>query len=1387
MSKISGKILSLILMAALLLSVFSVFSFAAAEGEEEESDSTLQVILNRTFDEGWEINNGINYQPKSQEIDIDSEQNADYSYNHFVRYTCTVASGADTDGCLEFHFGDNRYSGGGVIEYDMKCDELTSLLYVGYYLSSGSAAIRHYVPMYTIKENILYGNFGTGDFKMGTLTNRWLHVAMVYQFDQNNLLCRGCNTYYYKSESTPNCGNAECEGKVQSARLACRIYFGHKDVFDWRSAENINGQGNTADYANKTYYRDSLLTMNSDNIATLASFRLGFRAVEEKCLNQSFCVDNFLAYYDSDPRDEYGNPKPMEIIDDISDVEKYGYGTEVNENKAKTYPLKTYDGSGDAISAGMIMKTGSNYMLSKNVKRAIYVNSDTGAVYGAPRKIDGVVYLPFEAILESTGYPVLVHDDGISYDISTAAGSSTLTLGRDSAVVNGERVALKAAPVMIADPNNPENTYPVIAMDDVEKFFPGYYVSYDDMGFIAITTKENALTRENDLAYMLTLMKKFIFDDPTEEELYEKVKANTNDFDHPYLIADDEKFEFMNDIYEGRAEDETYKSWLDSAVKKADELYKFYTTLPKNPANETYKSYAYLKEDGLKYKHLAFEITNPFYGIKDGEVWTDSPLYDYCGPADEDGNYWGKRGDEYNDGYDWAGSRLDHNEAYSEQVLALALAYRITKDEKYANLAYDMVISLCDAQNWHNWGHKHFLNCAGMLGNLGLAYDWLYDIWSELQLERGSSYRLKHITYQMYRKAIYYGYDVTRYSKTSDVWTKDAYGATSTWNWSRSEINWNAVCASGLVIGSLAIVGESDNMNLEYYTDEDRTDRVKWCMKNNYWNLVNYGLSQYAPDGSYIEGPGYWAYATNNLAKMIWAITTAVGDDMGLYETWGLDKTFYFAAQVEYQVAPERGTNTSGYATWAYHDDGGGAQDTNLFLFASDMLGDNGLAAIRIHQLTADIPKEVSWYDILGYKAEYKELTLENANLVYDWKLEGCDGAIARSTWDGYGVVVGVMGGSNGFGNHAHMDSGAFTYVNDGFEWFPDLGMDWYNIYDYFGTGVRQFYYRLGTEGHNLVTITSQPAKIPYGQLLEGGGKLADFHSEEKGMYAVIDNAGAYGSIASYARRGMLLTNSRETVVIQDEIAFLGVESCVWLAHTRANIRLSDDKKTAFLTMVVDGKTEYLRVTLYSDNTRLKFETMTCGIGKDDFIFAGTHRWGWSEEMGGIEERGRDLYTRLVVRAENTLVFNCAVVIESVDSVETTAPVKYEYTKISNWAISDGGEFDKPADDGGKDNNLISSAKMTDIKTYATQAEKLIESGFAFTTRSADFFRHLARVTVAVNTYRPETFKNIEQIYNAYLSYLENLELYNGYKSDINDAAYVSRTVGSMLSMAWGI
>ena len=93
--------------------------------------------------------------------------------------------------------------------------------------------------------------------------------------------------------------------------------------------------------------------------------------------------------------------------------------------------------------------------------------------------------------------------------------------------------------------------------------------------------------------------------------------------------------------------------------------------------------------------------------------------------------------------------------------------------------------------------------------------------------------------------------------------------------------------------------------------------------------------------------------------------------------------------------------------------------------------------------------------------------------------------------------------------------------------------------------------------------------------------------------------------------------------------------------------------------------------------------------------------------------------------------------------------------------------------------NTVTSAKMTDIKTYSAQAAKLMETGYALTTRTVDFFKALARVTIAVNTYRPESFKNIAAINDAYLEYLEQIKFYEAYQSDINASSELTSDVGA--------
>ena len=1361
------KLISAVLIIASLISASGVFSYAAF-GDDGEIE-TLELRVNRTYDEGWNYNNGVTVSNTYQKIEITYEENADFTYNYYTKFTVLDNPPSSNDAFFAID-GGSFTTGGFVMEFDLKVESFCNLGSLAYGLTESASATRSYITFFTIQDNTFYSNAGA-NFKWGELSEEWVHVALVMNFDQSVLSCHGCNGIFPKNQpgGCPNCPDTTAADNV----ITFRTYYSTKDAFDYENCIDASEANGNFDFDKYTYYYDSSARVKADRLATMYVIRFGIISGTESNLGDSICVDNLLVYSDTDPRDENGNSVPMDIIEGMNDVEKYGYGSKVSESQNKPINILGGGEAKDFLGEGVVMKLGSNYMLANNKRKAIFTNSETGKAYGAPGKVNGIVYVPFEAILESTGYPVFVHDDGISYDISTAKGTSSLAIGRDTAVVNGEKIPLAAAPILLRDPDDESNTYPAIAMEDVEKFFQGYYVDYDEMGLLAVTEAENVFDRNSDLKYMIEIMKSFIFDYTEEEEMFEMLKENTNNFDHPYLLADEDTFKYMRDVWDGNTEDDFYRTWLEKFVKEAEGNFTKFTRMPANPANYTFKTPAY-ENTPNKYQYLAFEITNPYYGIKDGQVWSDKPElgYDYCGPADENGDYWGKKGSHYNDGYDWAYNQ--HEYLYTGAVRSLALGYRITGDMRYAELAYDVLVSLCDYDNWHNWHHKCFLLTSQALVDVALAYDWLYDVWAEIQYERGEEYRLDYIVQRIYKNTFYYGYDISRYGKTSDVWTRDRYGITTDWNWSETEINWNCVCSGGLVIGAMAFAGEEERLGLNFTEKDDNTNRLRWCMRNNLWKLANYGLSQYAPDGSYIESAGYWGYATNNFAKMLWAMDTALGDDLGLYETWGLDKTFYFAIEVEASV-------NGSYNIWAYHDGSNQTQSTELFFFASEMLNDQALATIRMDQIRNG--KGVCWEDVVGYKPEYKDLDIADVVLERDWALEACDGVVARSSWEKDSLFMGIMGGKNNFGNHAHMDSGIFTYVNNGVNWFPDIGTDTYSLYNFFELGYRQHYYRMGVEGHNLIAITSLPDTMPYGQNYAGGGVMQEiYYGGDAGMYGILDNSGAYGDITNYARRGMLLTNNRTTAVIQDEIAFKGVQSCVWIAHTEANITLSGDGKTAILSKVSQGKTQFLRVTLYSSNSKLKFEVMTCGVGQDDFLFDATHRPGYSESHGQIKENDRSKLRRLVIKADNTLSFDCAIVMETISKADDERPVEYDYTPMSRWTVSE--SYEGGVESGTQQgSNVISNAKMTDIKSYTAQAAKLVETGYAFTNRTADFFKALARVTVAVNTYRPETFKNIPQIYSAYEEYLNYIAKYNAYKDHINDASWYSALIGRGLSL----
>ena len=847
------KLISSVLILAFLVSCFTVFVFAD-NGAEAQAEDGVTLLINRTFDEGWNYANGFGSNIGNHKFTIEYEETDDYNYNYY----CRVTDDDDTFGYIDLQYGDYAVTYGNTLaEFDIKTDDITNIENL-FYIRGTISNKTYDFNLVSIRNNAInlitadtnnYKN--STDYLAGKAEHEWMHLAFVVTLSQRR--CPSCGTVTViepgQDETVKICCYDEETGEGDGVIVAkmekligIRVYFGASETFNPDQAIEASALGQESKNFYATYYYDATF----EGLASVDSFRLGLPSNSKEA--QSYCVDNVRLYNGSD--------RPI-------DVSKYGYGKNVNESQAKTEEIFSSSSEKTALqylNEGLAMKVGVNYCLSKNVRKSILTDSKTGKAYGAPIKIDGTVYVPLQAFLDWIGYPMFAHEDNKSFDISTENGSTFLTIGRDTATANGSIIQLTKAPSLVKDAET-EEQYIVVALDDIGNLFEGYYVTYDEMGLIVIAQGKDLFNRETDLTLMLDLMKSFIYDDKTSTEFYNEVKAYTNDFAHPYLVANQDDFDSLNEAYNSAVGNEELRSYLTTLMLEAKEIYNYYTSVDTEVIDENEKvTIVRVPADAFgTYSKLAFEIVNPHELVETAKL---------------------------NNGYSYVAGRLSEIVEYAEDLRALAFAYQVTRDKNYAMIAYDMAVSL---SKWEHWGPDYFIHCAEATSAYALAYDWLYNIWTTL------GYDLGVVENAIFVKGVNQGY---LSSNGREIDTKLFRNQDSEFKYSTLTNNWNVVGTSGMVISSLAILGTNYLTTLENRGDEKYADfelQASWLLENNIKSLMNIGLDMYAPDGEYTASPSYWSYSTNALSLMVWALNTSLGNDLGLMNTWGMDKTFYYA------------------------------------------------------------------------------------------------------------------------------------------------------------------------------------------------------------------------------------------------------------------------------------------------------------------------------------------------------------------------------------------------------------------------------------------------------------------------------------------------------------
>jgi hypothetical protein len=439
---------------------------------------------------------------------------------------------------------------------------------------------------------------------------------------------------------------------------------------------------------------------------------------------------------------------------------------------------------------------------------------------------------------------------------------------------------------------------------------------------------------------------------------------------------------------------------------------------------------------------------------------------------------------------------LDVARLFCLRIQTLGLVWLLTNDPRYCDRAKVELLAVCAFPDWTD---DKFLTTAETAFGAAIGYDWLYDVLTDH--ERGQ------IAQAIVEKAIQPGLD--------------EFDAQRPPCWATRAINWYLVCNGALMIAALS-VAEFDPRAARLFS---------LCRAS-----ISTGFHEYGPDGGWVEGPGYWHYATQYAIYLLDSLATALDTDLDFDASPGLARTGLFRLHAAgpsgkfFNFADGEEDHSGGY--WLFW-----------------------LAKRYRHPVDAGIElrrRKVHPMDLLWFDADERD----PSDMPTAHRFRAAGVVMLRGSWsDPNTIYLGIKAGANDACEHGHYDLGSFVLDANGVRWAMDLGPDDYELPGYFKPEMRSRYYRTSTIGHNTIVIN--------GECQPPAARAAIIHEsfEETIFFAVIDLSRAYPSTVS-AWRGFALIDRRHVLIV-DEIRPNGCLSSVdWQMHTAADLELGNAMAT---------------------------------------------------------------------------------------------------------------------------------------------------------------------------------------------------------------------------------
>ncbi|GAA5987256.1 hypothetical protein JCM11641_003383 [Rhodosporidiobolus odoratus] len=471
-----------------------------------------------------------------------------------------------------------------------------------------------------------------------------------------------------------------------------------------------------------------------------------------------------------------------------------------------------------------------------------------------------------------------------------------------------------------------------------------------------------------------------------------------------------------------------------------------------------------------------------------------------------------------------------------------AYAYKLSNDTKWVDRVWREVQTAAgnstDNQYFgvagNNWNSGHYLDLAEFTEAFAIAYDWMYDAWTDEQRNA--------IMWSILNLGLSYGKNVYD--------DPDGAGADYSW-WTKVDGNWNCVCNKGMAMGALAII------------NEDPTGTAKGIISKAVSNAAEHCSFAPSPEGTWSETANYWYFGTYSHVELAASLLSATGSTQNLLDVnpgMRLSSTYHMYV-------------TGMQGLFAYGDTGPNkfTATANGLMFYGREYDMPVYTLFQRDRGDAPDPMSMFYYDPQVSGQFWDGLPLDH------WFSNTTDGWFsARSSWtDNDGMYIAMKAGElTGHQTHGDLDAGTFVLDAMGQRWAGEYGSGDYLSQGYFSSedqdSARWLYFRKRTEGQNTLLIgdmNQNVAGVPTTTFETTNDTQTDlvYTAPNSSTCVFTADLGEMYNSTSSVKRAIRYLNGRRQVLLRDEVT--ATADIQWRMQTNATISLSNNDKTATLKL----------------------------------------------------------------------------------------------------------------------------------------------------------------------------------------------------------------------------